>query len=177
MSRSSRLTLTVLAATAVGASTLLAGAQTVRPDAPAVATEVERAVTPVQFREGRWGGRGGMARRMLTQADADGDGSVTQAEIDAFLAEQVRSADADADGSLALAEFETVFAEQTRPRMVDAFQALDEDGDGQITTAEIDGRFGSIVERLDRNGDGALSADDRRRGGREGRRGRDRDGR
>ena len=40
--------------------------------------------------------------------------------------------------------------------MVDRFQDLDAEGDGAVTQAEMDKRFGSIVERMDRNDDGQV---------------------
>lgn len=107
----------------------------------------------------------GGPREMLAAIDADGNGAITQAEVDAYLAARVAAADVDGDGAIALDEFEPVFAEQTRPRMVDAFQALDADGSGTVTEGEIDARFGDIVERLDRDDDGALSPADRSRRG------------
>ena len=120
----------------------------------------------------RGGGRGAMlgafgpsgGAQLFEAVDADGDGSVTQAEIDAYLAAQVADADTDTDGALALDEFAPVFFEQMRPRMVDAFQALDADGSGEVTQDELDDRFGRVVERLDRDGDDALTLQDGRRG-------------
>ena len=174
MSKHSRTALTLLAVSAIGVGSLSALAQGAAPGSasPAIATQGEALVQKAQFRDrkGRGGRRGGAMMQMLQRADADNDGSVTQGEVDAFVAAQVSEADADNDGAIALDEFQAIYLEQTRPRMVDAFQALDEDGDGSVTTAELDSRFGSIVERFDRNDDGALSADDRReRGGRRGR--------
>ena len=110
---------------------------------------------------GRHGGRG-LMRDAFQAADADGDGALTQAELDAWIAGQITTADADADGALTLEEFEPIFNDRQAPRMVDAFQALDADGSGRITAEEVDARFGNLVERMDRNGDGALSRDDRR---------------
>lgn len=112
---------------------------------------------------GRHGGRG-MMMQIFDRVDADGDGAVTQAEIDAYRAEQVSAADANGDGALAIEEFDVIYRALTRSRMVDAFQDLDEDGDGVVSPAEMDDRFGSIVERMDRNGDGALGVEDRGRG-------------
>lgn len=110
---------------------------------------------------GAFGATGG--QQLFAAVDADGDGAITQAEIDAFLAAQVTQADTDADGALALDEFAPVYFEQLRPRMVDAFQRLDADGSGEVTAEELDTRFGAVVERLDRNGDGALTREDGRR--------------
>ena len=187
MSKSSRFTLSLLAASAVGVGTIAAVAQTVLPEAPAAAveraapgaTDADARVVPAQFFGGKRG-RGGRGMRgammgAFQDADADGNGSLTQVEIDQFLAAQLADADADTNGSVNLDEFQTIYLERTRPNMVDAFQRLDEDGDGQITSAELSDRFGTIVQRMDRNGDDALSMEDRgRRGDRDGRRGRDR---
>lgn len=112
------------------------------------------------------GGRGGMQMftGLFAEVDADGDGSVTQEEIDTFRAATVTNADSSGDGAISLDEFETIYLNFVRARMVDAFQDLDADGDGSISTTEMDSRFGGVVERMDRNGDGALSPDDRGRG-------------
>lgn len=112
-----------------------------------------------------FGGPGGgeMMQMLFEEVDADGNGAVTQEEIDAFRAARVGAADASGDGGLTLEEFETLYREFTRLRMVRAFQALDTDGDGVISQAEMDRRFGQVVERMDRNGDGALTLEDRGR--------------
>lgn len=102
------------------------------------------------------------AQDLFDAIDGDGDGALTQAEIDSYLQTQLAGADGDGDGALSLDEFAPVFFERIRPRMVDAFQALDEDGSGEITGDELDGRFGRIVSRLDRNGDDALTLQDGR---------------
>lgn len=114
------------------------------------------------------GGRGGgeMFANMIAKIDTDGNGAITQAEIDAYRTAQVTAADTSKDGSLSVDEFGTIYAEFVQPRMIDAFQDLDADGDGVVTKAELDARFGSIVEQMDQNADGALSQDDAGRGDR-----------
>ena len=177
MIRKTLLILAVPALAVAGTATAqTAGAPPAGTQAPAADVAPERPV-PAQFFEGRGGheghgrrgmmGRGGagagMMMRLFEEVDADGDGSVTQAEVDAYRATRVGAADGNDDGSLSLDEFQTLWLEQMRPRMVDAFQHLDEDGDGQITEAELDQRVGRMVARLDRDGDGVLTLQDRGR--------------
>tara|TARA_R110002072_G_scaffold57017_1_gene146943 strand:+ start:70 stop:600 length:531 start_codon:yes stop_codon:yes gene_type:complete len=108
-------------------------------------------------------GDSGMMRQFFAQVDADGNGSVTQEEVDAFRTAQVRSADSNGDGALNIQEFDTIYRAFTRSRMVDAFQNLDEDGDGVISSEEMDARYGAAVKRMDRNGDGVLTIEERGR--------------
>lgn len=112
------------------------------------------------------GGHGGhgMMRQIMAKADANGDGAVTQDEIDTFRASLVEDADVSGDGNLSLDEFQAIHMELMRERMVDMFQRLDADGDGAVTQAEMDDHFGNIVARMDRNDDGQLDRDDRRGG-------------
>lgn len=114
---------------------------------------------------GHHGGRHG--GKMLEIFDADKDGAVTQAEIDAFRNDQIARFDADKDGQLSLDEYQALWLERMREHMVDAFQSHDADGDGEVTAEEFNTHFAGLVERLDRNGDGELNPDDRR-GGRHG---------
>ena len=102
------------------------------------------------------------AMEILNSIDADGDGKLTQTEIDRVRNDRHAAHDADGDGNLGLEEFAGLWHETTRPLTVRAFQMLDTDGDSIVTRAEYDRPLADIVERLDRNGDGALSPSDRR---------------
>ena len=91
---------------------------------------------------GMMGGMGSMGSGMMGGAvdsafDTDGDGTVSPEEMRAGLAAQLKEYDADGNGVLSIAEFETLNSATIRNLMVDRFQALDEDGDGQITSAEM----------------------------------------
>jgi Ca2+-binding EF-hand superfamily protein len=114
---------------------------------------------------GGFGPGGGMAgdrgAMMFQRFDADGDGRVTRAEIDAALDERRTRFDADGDGALNLEEFEPAWLEMARPRMVDRFQALDADGDGVVTDVEVAQRVDRMMMRADVDGDGAIGPDDR----------------
>ena len=127
------------AALAVAAGAVVATAQSTTTDTPTAAALATEEVVKADFRSGDndghggHGGRDGMMMQILLQADSDGNGSVTQAEIDAFRTAQVTGADTNSDGALTIEEFDTVYRVLTRSGMVDAFQALDEDGDGTVT--------------------------------------------
>jgi len=101
------------------------------------------------------------AMEMFQAVDADGDGKLTQAEIDKALNDRHAVHDADGDGNLSLEEFAGLWHETTRPLTVRAFQMLDTDGDAVVTRAEFDRPLADIVQQLDRDGDGSLSMKDR----------------
>ena len=102
------------------------------------------------------------AMEVFAAADSDGDGKLTQAEIDKARNDLHAAHDADGDGNLSLEEFAGLWHETTRPLTVRTFQMLDTDGDAIVTRAEYDRSLAGIVERLDRNGDGGLSMKDGR---------------
>ncbi len=93
--------------------------------------------------------------------DTDGDGSLSQVEIDELRNARHAAHDANSDGNLDLEEFAGLWQETTRPLTVRIFQMLDTDGDAIITRAEYDLPLADIVRRLDRDGDGGLSMNDR----------------
>ena len=136
----------------------------VRPDRPDL--------HPVHFRHGHGKPRGAghhkggeMFRTMFDAVDADKDGSVTREEIDTYRASRVSDADTNGDAALSIEEFDTLYRDITRWRMVDAFQELDNDGDGMISTEEMDARTNRLVDHLDHDGDGILTLKHERKGG------------
>ena len=102
------------------------------------------------------------AMEMFDAIDADGDGKLTQAEIDKARNDRHATHDANGDGNLSMEEFAGLWHETTRPLTVRAFQMLDADGDAAVTRAEYDRPLAGIVEMLDRDRDGGLSMRDRR---------------
>ncbi len=107
------------------------------------------------------GGRG--IDRLLERFDADRDGELSQAELDASRKDLVEKYDTDKDGKLSLSEFERLWLDVKRRRMVRSFQYIDEDGDAMITVEEFLKPYSDTIERMDRDGDGKISRDDRRR--------------
>ena len=84
---------------------------------------------------------GGMMTGMNSYAmrtfDANKDGILTPEEMTAGMQAEIKTYDTDTNGTLSLAEFEAMHAAHTRTMMVRAFQMHDEDGDGQVTEAEM----------------------------------------
>ena len=101
------------------------------------------------------------AMEVFETMDADGDGSLSQAEIDKLRNDRHSAHDVNSDGNLDLEEFAGLWQETTRPLIVRIFQMLDTDGDAIISRAEYDLPLADIVMRLDRDGDGGLSINDR----------------
>ena len=94
-------------------------------------------------RDGMMGGMmgGGMMSGMNSYAmrtfDANKDGTLTPEEMTAGMQAEIKTYDTDTNGTLSLGEFEAMHAAHTRTMMVRAFQMHDEDGDGQVTEAEV----------------------------------------
>ena len=127
---------------------------------------------------------------LFDQMDADKDGKVTQAEVDAFKAARFAEADADKDGKLSPAEL-LVMREKAeaarRDAMAKAMVArMDTDKDGLLSAEELAaaGPGKGLIDRMDADGDGAVSlaemdaAKDHMKGhGKHGKRGHDGEGR
>ena len=90
-------------------------------------------------RDGMMGGgmMGGINSYAMRMFDANKDGTLTPEEMTAGMQAEIKTYDTDTNGTLSLAEFEAMHAAHTRTMMVRAFQMHDEDGDGQVTEAEI----------------------------------------
>lgn len=109
----------------------------------------------------RWGG----PEALFDRYDTDGDGQVTQAEVDAWHEETFAAADQDGDGALTLDEMTQAAADRIAERMADRvaerFEWLDIDGDGLVTAEEMPaGPQTDIVARFDRDGDGIVTSEE-----------------
>ena len=101
----------------------------------------------------------------LARLDTDGDGNITQAEVDAARQARFAEADVDGDGQLTRAELEA-FGEMRREtrkmrRRDAAFETMDANGDGTIGPNEFGGPEDRIFDRLDTDGDGTITAEER----------------
>ncbi len=100
-------------------------------------------------------------------ADADGDGLITAEEIDAQKARLFDEADTNGDGALSEAEL-SAYAQERRRQWREENDP-DKNGDGVVSFAEHQDAAKARFERLDKNGDGVLDEDERSK--RHGRRG------
>ena len=108
-------------------------------------------------------GGGGGAFMLMETFDTDGDGRITQVEIDAVRDQRFAAFDGNKDGTLSLEEYKLLWVDAMQRSMVRQFQAQDEDGNAALTPEEFRDRFARMVARMDRNGDGVLTLQDRRR--------------
>lgn len=112
---------------------------------------------------------GGEMRPDFATLDADGDGQVTQAEMDAFKAARFAELDADGSGTVSAEEMaahhdakqEERKAKRAAKRTEGMISKMDTDGDGELSLEEMSGeKHKTPFERMDKNGDGALSEDE-----------------
>ena len=116
---------------------------------------------------GPGGGMGmGPAPLDFAAMDADKDGKLTQAEIDAFRAAEVTAVDADKDGKLSADELSAMVQARMAARATEMVSRMierhDADGDGLLTAAEFATRPAPdhLFEMADADGDGALTQDE-----------------
>lgn len=97
--------------------------------------------------------------------DADGDGKITQEEIDAFKAAKFAEVDTNGDGTVDADELyahqEAKRVERMKARAADMVEKLDANDDGVLSADELQRKGGDkMFDRLDRDDDGALSEEE-----------------
>lgn len=113
------------------------------------------------------GGHG--PRASFEELDANGDGALTQVEMQAYGKARIAAADTDGDGDISWAELEAHIASKGQGRMerrIDRMMdRMDADKDGVISAAEIETasadrsarRANRGFERADADGNGSIS--------------------
>ncbi len=110
--------------------------------------------------EGARGGGGPMMEAMFQRADADHDGKVTRAEMEALRAQMFAQADTNHDGKLDQAELAAMRAAHGGERMAERFAQLDRDGDGKISKDEAPPRMTAMFDQADTDHDGKLTLEE-----------------
>ena len=106
------------------------------------------------------GGPRGTERPSFQTLDADGDGQITLAEIEARGAAHFEGADTDGNGLLDLAELEAHTQKQAAKRAAMMIKRFDNDGDGALSVAELPKpgkRAGKMFSHFDTDGSGGIS--------------------
>jgi Ca2+-binding EF-hand superfamily protein len=117
--------------------------------------------------DGPGGPGAGRGMMMFEEFDANGDGKVTQDEIDARREARFAEVDANGDGQVSLDEFTAQAAKRATERAKAMFERLDVDGDGMLSQDVLalrQGRGGPdgsrMIAMLDTDGDGAISEEE-----------------
>ncbi len=111
------------------------------------------------------GGHGHWGRWLFQEMDANKDGKVAQAEIEAFEAARAAEIDANHDGKITADEIQA-FREKERAKREAAMLArMDANGDGSVSVQEYEAAQTWRLARMDRNGDGMIDEQDMRDGG------------
>ena len=105
------------------------------------------------------GKRAAYMEKRFQEMDADKDGKITAAELEAFRAARFAKADTNGDGKLSLEEMDAARSEQRKERYSHMIAKLDKDGDGQLSAKEMPMR-GDRMMKLDTDGDGAISLEE-----------------
>ncbi|MDX9974912.1 MAG: EF-hand domain-containing protein, partial [FCB group bacterium] len=109
-----------------------------------------------------------MLKHLLRMADADDNGEVTFAELQALVPELVQEQfdrlDRNGDGVISAADLPSL-PEDPMEWLLRVLREADANGDGQVTFEELQAVAPSVTQeqfdRLDRNGDGVISVEDK----------------
>src|SRR5690349_551173 len=97
---------------------------------------------------------------MILKYDANKDGSVTLAELDAGLRAEFSAADTNHDGVLEIDEMRAVNASRLHDEGTAASPLIDWNEDGHVDFREFSGSARAIFDELDTDGDGVLTPDE-----------------
>ena len=109
------------------------------------------------------GGMHGMHQVSFSDLDADGDGQLTQEELNSAKQVWLSMNDSDGDGSLSKEELQAaitkMMSEAVQNKIDHAFERMDDNGDGLISADEMGGMKGGErrFSRIDSDGDGMIS--------------------
>lgn len=109
---------------------------------------------------------GGDSDKHFKMMDTNGDGKISRAEHAAGAKQMFLKCDANHDGVVTAAEMDAAAAAQgEKPGKHDKtsaekIQMIDQNGDGQLTTAEHEAGTETLFAKMDKDGDGFLSKEE-----------------
>ena len=118
-------------------------------------------------------GKGGYGERpSFEEVDSNGDGKITQDEMQARAAARCGAADSHGDGAISRDEMMSRAMARVETRVDRMMDRMDADDDGKISQAEMQQmrgkHMGRMIKRMDTDGDGSLSKDEFGKGHRKG---------
>lgn len=108
-------------------------------------------------------GFGGFGPKMqFEDIDTDGNGEISQAEMQAQKSARFKSVDANGDGKLSPEEMHAMAQSRMADRVQKRIEHLDTDGDGALSESELSnlGRHGDMFKRLDGDESGGISKEE-----------------
>ncbi|WP_439515549.1 EF-hand domain-containing protein [Oceanibaculum nanhaiense] len=101
-------------------------------------------------------------QHMLERFDANKDGQITRAEVEAAHEARFAGFDADKDGALSQDEFRSMMAARLDEMAKRGFERMDSNKDGKIEPGERRHSPASMFGRIDANWDGVVTAEELR---------------
>ncbi|NOD48430.1 MULTISPECIES: EF-hand domain-containing protein [unclassified Ruegeria] len=104
-------------------------------------------------------GKGGREPVSFQELDADGDGQVTQQEMEAHRTARFTQADTDGDGQLSLDEMQAAAQKKASDRVAKMFEKNDANKDGFLSQDELPKprRADKMFDRMDADNSGGIS--------------------
>ncbi len=93
------------------------------------------------------------------ELDANGDGQLTQEEMEAHRAQRFSKADTDGDGKLSVEEMQAAVQQKANERVTKLFEKHDANKDGFLSEDELPKprRAGKMFDRIDADNSGTIS--------------------